>query len=131
MRQYRFGVLCAALAGAAIWLGAAAAPAHAQVPGGSYLESCRDVRAYGDTVSALCRREDGSWARTALRDAGDCRGGIANTNGRLTCGGRAGREYGKRRDYRSWGEGYGSALPPRDYGPRYFGGYNSLYGFGR
>ena len=40
--------------------------------------------------------------------------------------------------YRRWGDGYGATAPgapdgrlPAEYGPRYFGGYNSLYGFGR
>lgn len=125
----RLGV-CATLAGAAILLIAGGIPAHAQAAGGSYLETCRDVRTFGDSISALCRRTDGSWARTALRDVHSCVGGVANADGRLTCS-RNTRDYGLGRDYRSWGEGYGSATPPRDYGPRYFGGYNSLYGFGR
>ena len=84
----------AALAGA---LALTTIPAHAQ-PGGSYVESCRDIRAFGDTVSAVCRRMDGSWQQTEVRG---CRGGIANMNGHLTCGG--GRE------------GYGSSGP----GPYY------------
>src|SRR5215469_11856691 len=67
-------------------------PAHAQ-PGGSYLETCRDVRTFGDSVSAICRRMDGSWERTHVSG---CRGPIANTNGHLTCG----------------GEGYGSSYGP-------------------
>ena len=85
----------AALAGA---VALTTVPAHAQ-PGGSYVESCRDIRAFGDTVSAVCRRMDGSWQQTEVRG---CRGGIANTNGHLTCGG--GRE------------GYGSSYGP---GPHY------------
>ena len=83
----------AALAGAVAFT---TIPAHAQ-PGGSYLESCRDVRTFGDTVSAVCRRVDGSWERT---EVSGCRGGIANMNGHLTCGGR---------------EGYGSSHGPGPY----------------
>lgn len=72
-------------------------------PRGSYLDSCRDVQAYGDSVSAVCRRVDGGWQRTVLRDLGGCRGDIANMNGRLTCG----RGY----------EGYGSSFGPYNGGP--------------
>src|ERR1700757_4897635 len=83
----------AALAGA---VALTTVPAHAQ-PGGSYVESCREIRTFGDTVSAVCRRMDGSWQQTEVRG---CRGGIANMNGHLTCGGGH--------------EGYGSS-----YGPGY------------
>jgi len=41
--------------------------------------------------------------------------------------------------YRQWGEGFGATMTapppdyrrPADYGLRYIGGYNALYGFGR
>ena len=83
-------------------------PAHAQ-PGGSYVESCRDIRSFGDTVSAVCRRMDGSWERTQVSC---CRGGIANTNGHLTCGGR---------------EGYGSSYDPGYDRDRYDRDYRGAY----
>jgi hypothetical protein len=93
----------AALAGA---VGLTTIPVNAQ-PGGSYVESCREIRASGDSVSAVCRRMDGSWERTEVRG---CRGGIANMNGHLTCGG--GREgYGS-----SYGPGYDR---DRDYRGQY------------
>jgi hypothetical protein len=104
----------AALAGA---VALTTIPAQAQ-PGGSYVESCRDIRSFGDTVSAVCRRMDGSWERTEVRG---CRGGIANMDGHLTCGGR---------------EGYGSSYGPGPYYDRdhydrdYRGPYNP-YSYGR
>jgi hypothetical protein len=86
-------------------------PAHAE-PRGSYVESCRDIRTYGDTVSAVCRRMDGSWGRTQVSG---CRGGIANMNGHLTCGGREG--YGS-----SYGPGYDRDYRgPYDRGPYSYG----------
>ena len=98
----------AALAGA---VALATIPAHAQ-PGGSYVESCRDIRTSGDTVSAVCRRMDGSWERTQVSG---CRGGIANTNGHLTCGGHEG--YGS-----SYGPGYDRDYRgPYDRGPYPYG----------
>jgi len=112
MKTYLSGAGHASIAAAAM-LVALAIPAHAQgVPGGSYLQSCTNVRIFGDRVIADCRRMDGSWDRTALRDIDRCIGGIANMNGRLTC------TYGER--------GYGSS---REYRPR--GGYHEYYGYGR
>ena len=67
--------------------------------------TCRDVRTFGNTVSAVCRRMDGSWERT---EVSGCRGPIANMNGHLTCGGREG--YGS-----SFGPGYDRDHYDRDY----------------
>jgi hypothetical protein len=107
-------ILTSVLSGAAL-AGAVALttiPAQAQ-PGGSYLETCRYVRTFGNTVSAMCRRMDGSWERT---EVSGCRGPIANTNGHLTCGGREG--YGS-----SYGPGYDRDRYDRDYrGPSYYYG---------
>ena len=108
MRQTRL----AAIAAAAVLLSLGAIPAQAQTPGGSYLQSCTNVHIFGDRVIADCRRMDGSWDRTALRDVDRCVGGIANMNGRLTC------TYGE--------QGYGSS---REYRPH--GGYHEYYGYGR
>jgi hypothetical protein len=76
-------------AGAAMLLSFAAAPAvHARgVPPGSYLRSCTHVPTHGDTLTADCRRTDGSWGRTALRDVGRCVGDIGNIDGQLACNG--------------------------------------------
>jgi len=77
--------MMAALAGLGLLAGASAVPAQAQgVPGGSYLRSCTNVHQRGDRLVAECRREDGGWQRSVL-DVDRCRGGIANTNGSLTC----------------------------------------------
>ena len=129
MKKYLSGGACAAIAGAAMLLSFAATPAEAQAPGGSYLQSCRDVRAHGDRVSALCRRSDGSWSRTAINDVHSCNGGLANANGNLTCG-RRGAQHGSNRDdrrdhrgNREHREGYGSS-----YGPGQYQGGNYWHG---
>src|SRR5260370_443784 len=105
MKQYRAGCLGAAIAGAAMLLSLGAIPANAQAPGGSYLDSCTNVRAFGDRVVADCRRMDGGWNRTALSDLGSCAGEISNLNGQLVCD-RGGQGYGS--SYRNErGPGYG------------------------
>ena len=118
MRDPIRGISYAAIAGAAMLLSSAAIPAQAQgVPGGSYLQSCTNVRMFGDRLVAECRRADGSWDRSAL-NVSRCIGGLANANGQLTC---------------SYGEpGYGSSHE-RPYGPpqdRYYG-YPRYFGYGR
>lgn len=117
MRNRMRSASYAVVAGAAMFLSLAATPAFAQVPGGSYLETCTDVRMSGDRLVAQCRRMDGNWARTAL-DISGCAGGVANTNGHLTC------NYS--------GPGYGSSLE-RGYSsaPSRYYGYPQYYGFGR
>lgn len=128
MGQYRSGGSCAAIAGAAMLLSLGAIPAQAQAPGGSYLQSCTNIRAFGDRVIADCRRADGGWDRTALRDLNSCVGDIANQNGRLICA-RGGPSYGWS-GYQRW-QGYGSSYAPNTYGgyaPNYNGG---SYGYGR
>jgi hypothetical protein len=115
MKQYQFGGLGAAIAGAAMLLSLGAIPAHAQAPGGSYLDSCTNIRAFGDRLIADCRRMDGSWGRTALHDLGSCSGDVGNMNGQLTCN-RGGAGYGSSYQY----------APTPNYG--YRGGY---YGYGR
>jgi hypothetical protein len=113
MRNYRVGAGRAPIAAAALLAALATIPAHAQgVPGGSYLESCTNVHLFADRIVADCRRVDGGWDRTALRDVGRCVGGISNMNGRLIC------TYGE--------PGYGSA---REYRPHRWS--NEYYGYGR
>src|SRR5215472_4798652 len=113
------------IVGAAMVLSFAAAPVHAQgAPPGSYLRSCTYVATRGDTLTADCRRTDGSWGRTALRDVDRCVGDIGNMDGQLACN-RSDRSHG-------WSQG-------RDYGPspgygydRYGGpGYGSSGDYGR
>ena len=115
MRDQIRGISCAAIAGAAMLLTFVASPVQAQgLPGGSYMQSCTNVRMHGDRLVAECRRMDGGWERTAL-NVGGCVGGVANMNGQLTCN--------------SGGPGYGSSYDrsPQD---RYYG-YPRYYGYGR
>jgi hypothetical protein len=112
MDKYGYRGRSATLAAAAVLLSLAALPAWAQGPGGSYMESCTNVRAFGDRIIADCRRMDGAWNRTALHDADSCVGDIGNMNGHLTCN-RGRRDFTARQ--RGW-EGYGSSRAPyRDY----------------
>ena len=98
LRSSAFGAAAAAL------LSLAPIAVHAQgyPPGGSYLNSCTDVRVSGDRIVAECGRINGTWDRTVLRDFDRCVGDIANIDGRLTC---------------SRGEGYGSSYGYRPYAP--------------
>ena len=53
-------------------------------PPGSYRATCHDVVANGSTLSAVCRRGDGSYQQSSLDFAG-CQGSISNHQGILTC----------------------------------------------
>src|SRR4051794_23034609 len=75
-----------AIAGGAMLLPLAAVPAAAQLPGGSYLQSCHDVQVRGDRLTATCRTRDGDWNQTSLNNIDQCAGGISNYSGRLVCG---------------------------------------------
>ena len=90
--------------------------AAAQMPGGSYLQSCRDVQLNGDRLVATCRSEHGHWNRTALSNIGRCAGGISNSDGRLVCGTHRGGfnvgDEGRRGRDRGWHEGYGGSYGP-------------------
>jgi hypothetical protein len=103
MSTRALGTKCTLLAGTALLLSLAAAPAHAQgMPGGSYARTCTNVQSYGGQVTADCRRMDGSWDRSTV-DVQRCAGGIANTDGRLTCN-SGGSGYQPRGGYQN---GYG------------------------
>ena len=106
---------CTLFAGAAVLLSLATAPALAQgYPSGSYARSCTNIQSYGGQVTADCRRMDGSWDRTTLNGAHRCAGGIANTDGRLTCNnGRhvGSSEYDQRQGLRL--QGCGKGIPAR------------------
>ena len=69
----------------ALPLAMSAAPAAAQ-PGGSYRQSCTDIRYSGGQVTATCGGAGGG-ARTTTIDASQCRGDISNNNGVLSCAG--------------------------------------------
>src|SRR5271166_3298765 len=59
--------------------------AYAQVPQGSYLHSCRDIKMQGQTLAAVCRKADGREQGSYLADVNRCTGDIANINGALQC----------------------------------------------
>ena len=54
-------------------------------PGGSYTQSCQDIRVGGDDLHARCQRRDGSWHDAKLDDYNKCRGDILNDDGNLKC----------------------------------------------
>ena len=98
---------CAAIVMAAVLLPLAALPARAQAPAGSYLETCTHVRGFGDRIVADCRRVDGGWSRTALRDVDGCTSDISNQNGQLSCI-RGGHRFGERnRRFDGYGSSFG------------------------
>src|SRR6202161_3507742 len=80
-----------------------AVPASAQtIPGGSYQQSCSNVRIRGDQLTASCTAPNGTRMRSSIA-LGSCRGGdIANSNGQLACNG-GGYGYGNR--YRNGNKG--------------------------
>ena len=57
----------------------------AGLPGGSYTQSCQDVRQHGDDLQARCPTANGDWKDTKLDDYNKCRGEIVNDNGKLRC----------------------------------------------
>ncbi|HEV3036189.1 MAG TPA: CVNH domain-containing protein [Candidatus Angelobacter sp.] len=67
-------------------------------PGGSYVQTCRDIRTHGNTLEADCQTGNGQWNRTSLRNYSSCNGGIVNDGGTLRCGGDGGGNYNGNRD---------------------------------
>jgi hypothetical protein len=55
-------------------------------PGGSYVQTCRDIRTRGNTLEADCQAGNGQWHRTSLRNYNSCNGGVVNDQGTLRCG---------------------------------------------
>jgi phage tail protein X len=108
MKNYLARIGGGAIAGAAMLLSLGATPAEARTPGGSYLQTCTNVRAHGDRVVATCRRSDGRWQRTAINNVRNCNGGLANANGQLVCGRRHSPTFGFDRRHRQF-QGYGSS----------------------
>jgi hypothetical protein len=54
-------------------------------PPGSYQETCRRIQVERGDLEADCRTRSGSWRHSELDKARECRGDIANDNGRLVC----------------------------------------------
>jgi CVNH domain len=55
-------------------------------PYGGYLQTCHDVRTSGNTLQANCKKRNGKWRQSSLRNFNGCTGQIENDNGRLVCG---------------------------------------------
>jgi hypothetical protein len=117
------------VAALALGLGGVAITCQAQ-PGGSYRQTCRDVRVHGSTLSAACQDQGGNWRNTELRDFDRCGGEIQNLNGNLSCsggngpgqGGNYGGHEGDRRDHDHDGD------RDRDHDRSYRNGYNGPRG---
>lgn len=56
------------------------------IPGGSYTQTCQNVRVSGDDLVASCQKKNGGWRNTKLDEYQGCRADITNDNGRLRCG---------------------------------------------
>ena len=61
-------------------------------PGGTYRETCRDIRVDGDRLRARCETMNGYLRDTSLDDFRRCVGGVINYDGRLVCTRPGGRE---------------------------------------
>src|ERR1700681_4126685 len=55
------------------------------IPGGSYSQTCQDVRVQGNDLEARCETTNGDWRTTGLSGFDRCGGDIANDDGRLRC----------------------------------------------
>lgn len=62
-----------------------------RIPGGSYSQTCRDIRSYGNSLRAVCQDGRGAWIETSINDLDRCVGEIVNDDGRLECTRRGGR----------------------------------------
>jgi len=71
-----------------------ATPVSAQVPSGSYQQTCRDVGVRGSTLYAKCNDGKGNWQDTQLQDFQRCSGEIQNLYGSLQCS-TGGNGYGR------------------------------------
>ena len=54
-------------------------------PGGSYTQSCQEIRAHGDDLEARCQTNGGDWRGAKLDDYQKCRSDIINDDGHLRC----------------------------------------------
>lgn len=62
-----------------------ATAAAQQAPGGTYLQTCRDVGVRGSTLYATCQNTSSGWQSSELRDFQGCSSDIQNINGNLQC----------------------------------------------
>ena len=69
---------------------------NGSTPGGSFSQSCRDIRVRWNVLLARCQARDGRWVDASLEQYSRCNSEISNDDGQLRCGG--GREGGRDRD---------------------------------
>ena len=62
-----------------------AARGQANLPPGSYRDTCHSIVVHGDRLEAVCQTAAGSWQHTVLSDFQACPGGLINENGNLWC----------------------------------------------
>ena len=55
------------------------------VPGGSYTQSCQEIRIHGDDLEARCQTSGGDLRDAKLDDYGKCKSDIINDDGHLRC----------------------------------------------
>jgi len=60
-------------------------PGGGRTPPGTYQQTCRDIRADRETLTASCQDNRGRWQYSSLNYR-NCRDDISNENGRLSCG---------------------------------------------
>lgn len=82
-------ILSAAAVAVALLAGGFAVQA-AELPPGSYKDTCQNATMDGETLKASCKRFDGSMNSTDLPFADSCVGIISNVNGILVCTGPTG-----------------------------------------
>ena len=58
---------------------------QAGLPGGTYTQSCQEIRLHGDDLEARCPTASGDWKGAKLDDYNKCHGDIVNDNGKLRC----------------------------------------------
>jgi len=54
------------------------------VPGGSYTQTCQDIRVSGNTLKASCKKNNGRFRSTSMDNFNQC-SDISNSNGKLRC----------------------------------------------
>jgi len=68
-------------------------------PGGSYAQTCRDIRVQWNVLWARCQTRDRRWMETSLPQFSQCRGDIGNQDGQLRCITRHDEDRDRDRDH--------------------------------
>ena len=79
------GLLAVAAIAIVVFGSGTASAAPVDGPPGSYRATCRNIRQYGDSLTARCRDGEGHWRDTQIDNIGQCVGEITNVNGQLRC----------------------------------------------